>query len=189
MSDDPVWNAGVRKCLVELKTLKRDLAIKSLNRDEFPADTFAQLSLALRKRIERELRTEGVTSDYDSLALGAFQEALREAVVRKGPGLKVSLKEIAQRLQEIDVPDLWHLFIKHYLGNIFEWQVAAMQMRGETDEELTPEVIARLRKEYSTTIARRVQNRLKSQHPSHDWRDVDAFLKVFESVLEEETAE
>jgi hypothetical protein len=185
MSDDPVRNAAVRKCLVQLMTLKRDLSVKQLNREQFPADKFAHLSLVLRKNIEQELRAEGTVSDFDPLALGAFQEALREAVVRKGPGLQVPVEKVAERLQEIDVADLWHLFVKHYLGNIFEWQATAAGVDEEVGAENAPEVIALLRKEYGEEVSRKIQNRLKAQ-PSHKWRDVDSFLDVFEAVAAEE---
>ena len=185
MSDDPVRNAAVKKCLDQLMALKRDLSVKQLNREQFPADKFAHLSLVLRKNIEQELRTEGTCSDFDSLALGAFQEALREVVVRKGPGLQVPLEKVAERLQEIDVPDLWSLFVKHYLGNIFEWQVAAAQVDEEIGAGYAPEVIALMRKEYGEKVGRRIQSRLKAQSSRH-WRDVDSFLDVFEGVATEE---
>jgi hypothetical protein len=185
MIDHPVRNAAVRKCLNQLMTLKRDLSVKQLNRQHFPADKFAHLSLILRRDIERELRAEGTTSDFDPLALAAFQEALREAVVKRGPGLQVPLEKIAERLQEIDIVDLWGLFVKHYLGNIFEWQATAAEVDEEVGDEYAPEVIALMRKEYGEKISRRIRYRLKDQ-PSERWRDIDSFLDVFEAVAAEE---
>ena len=185
MTDDPVRNAAVVRCLEQLMILKRDLSIKQLNREEFPADRFAHLLLVLRRNIESELRTDGVCSDFDTFALAAFQEALREAVVRKGPGLQLPLEEVAIRLQGINVPDLWCLFVKHYLGNIFEWQASAAYLDAEVGEDIAPEVIARMRKEYGEKIRRRIQHRLKSQ-PSTEWREVASFLDVFEAVAAEE---
>jgi hypothetical protein len=180
MTDDPVRNAAVRKCLEELMTLNRDYSVEQL-RGELPTTArFADLSLERRKLIERELRAEGTCSDFDSLALAAFQEALREAVVRGGqdlnvPFMVVPLKEVAERLKKTKVLDLWCRFVKHYLGNIFEWQAVAARV----DE---PDRIEGMRK-YAEDVAAEIKQKA---HFPRNQEDVDAFLGVFEAVAAEE---
>lgn len=179
MTDDPVRNAAVAKCLNELMTLKRDWSVEQLSDEQSTTGKFAPFSLQQRKRIEEELRAEGKCSDFDSLALGAFQEALREAVVRgKGLGVWVSLKEVAERLQEIKVLDLWCLFVRHYLGNIFEWQAVAARVD-------KPDDVVRGMRRYAKRIGVKILEYLKD-HPSQNQEDADSFLRAFEIVATEE---
>lgn len=170
MTNHPVRNAAVRKCLQELMTLRRDCSAEEL-RGKLPTTaTFASVSLERRKLIERELRAKGECSDFDSLALGAFQEALREAVVIKGLGINLTLSEVSETLQKTEVLDLWCLFVKHYVGNIFEWRAVAARVD-------RPEAVKEVRK-YGEKAGEGIKRHLRAK-PSRNREDIDSFLDAF----------
>lgn len=183
---NPIRNQCVKECLLELGAFKRNQAVQLMNRTDLPPFRLLQHSLIQRKRIEERLREEGNTSDYDPLVLSAFQEAMREAVVRKGPGLQVSPGEVAARLQQLDLPELWEMFVKHYLGNYLEWKATAAQVEEDLGEHDTAEIVETMRKEFAPELAKKVTRQLKNQYPSTKWRDVSTYVDAFAEVMARE---
>lgn len=137
---DVADNPAVRECLATLRHLYAELTAGRPSRSVMGAASLAGLALALRRKVEEGLRATGGVTDFDPLALGALQEALRTSVNPRASGFQVTLDEVAAAFQNLDLPTLWGHFTTHYAGNVFEWRRSAGDQPGDDADNVWAEV-------------------------------------------------
>jgi hypothetical protein len=164
---DAADNPGVRACLAELEQLHSKFLSRNDAFWDVKPDNLAGLALSERQRVQEQLTKSQSATDFDPLALSAMQEAIRTAARPESSGFEVSIQQVADAMGKIDHLSLWEHFLRHYIGNLLEWQVSAAG-DGQKAEEVQ-NTVAALRRTVAPHLAKSAISAVrKNSRPSAD---------------------
>jgi hypothetical protein len=179
---DAADNPAIRECLTALRHVYAQFTAGAPSKPFMGATSLAGLALALRRKVEEGLRATSRVTDFDPMALGALQEALRTFVNPRASGFQVTLDEVAEAFQHFDLPTLWGHFATHYLGNVFEWQRSAGDQPGDDARDVWAEVTT-FRQKVAPELGEEMRSILVQSVQSGSPMNVDEAVRSLTTVL------